>query len=70
MRVLLTGGYGCIGSWIARALLQHPLSNGTRQTLRAALAGGDEPLPDGERRRVDPRMVAGLLLGSPEFQRR
>ena len=49
-------------------ILAQPLSEGTRQTLRRAL-GEDEPLPDGERRKLDPRLIAGLLLGSPEFQK-
>jgi uncharacterized protein (DUF1800 family) len=53
---------------LASALLPHPLSEGTRRTIRAAL-GEDEPLPDGERRKPDPRLVVGLLLGSPEFQK-
>jgi len=53
---------------LAQAILAQPLSEATRNTLRLAL-GEDEPLPDGERRKVDPRLIAGLLLGSPEFQK-
>src|SRR5919197_1088719 len=54
---------------IARAILLAPPSAGTRATIRKALLPDDGGISDGERRRVDPRVVAGLLLGSPEFQK-
>jgi uncharacterized protein (DUF1800 family) len=54
---------------LARALLLREPSELTRATIARVASGGDEPFPDGERRRPDPRLVAGLLLGSPEFQK-
>ena len=53
---------------LARAVLHAPLSETTRATLLRAL-GEDDIMPDGERRPVDSAKVAGLLLGSPEFQK-
>lgn len=52
---------------VALELLQRPLSPVTRATIQQALSGDE--LPDGERRRADPRLIAGLVLGSPEFQK-
>jgi uncharacterized protein (DUF1800 family) len=54
---------------IGRAILLAPPSDETRATIRKALLPDDGGISDGERRRVDPRVVAGLLLGSPEFQK-
>jgi uncharacterized protein (DUF1800 family) len=55
---------------LARAVLHQPLSAATRATLLRAVAhGADDVMPDGERRPLDQAKVAGLLLGSPEFQK-
>lgn len=55
---------------LARRLLYEPLSPQTRTTLLAALEPGEaDRMPDGEVRPVDLRRAAGLLLGSPEFQK-
>jgi uncharacterized protein (DUF1800 family) len=55
---------------LAHAVLHQPLSDATRGTLlRAVGHGDDDRMPDGEVRPVDPARVAGLLLGSPEFQK-
>jgi len=54
---------------LAQAVLHRPLSPGTRATLLRAVAGEQDVMPDGERRPLDPAKVAGLLLGSPEFQK-
>ena len=55
---------------LARVVLHQPLSDGTRDTLLRAVGHGENDLmPDGEARPVDPARVAGLLLGSPEFQK-
>ncbi|EPX58406.1 hypothetical protein D187_004162 [Cystobacter fuscus DSM 2262] len=48
-------------------LLFEPLSAETRATLLSALA--PDSMPDGEMRPLDVRRAAGLLLGSPEFQK-
>ena len=52
---------------LSAQLLGRPVSEATRQTILRAAAG--EAMPDGETRPADPRLVAGLLLGSPEFQK-
>ncbi len=55
---------------LARTVLHEPLSDTTRATLLRALGHGEnDVMPDGETRPVDPAKVAGLLLGSPEFQK-
>jgi uncharacterized protein (DUF1800 family) len=55
---------------VATAVLHGPVSPGTRATLMAALeVGPDNAMADGERRRVDPARLVGLVLGSPEFQK-
>jgi len=55
---------------LARTVLHQPLSETTRATLLRAVGHGEnDVMPDGETRPVDPTKVAGLLLGSPEFQR-
>jgi len=54
---------------LAQAVLHRQLSPGTRATLLRAVAGEQDVMPDGERRPLDPAKVAGLLLGSPEFQK-
>ncbi|WP_395848261.1 DUF1800 domain-containing protein [Cystobacter fuscus] len=52
---------------LAPRLLFEPLSAETRATLLSALA--PDSMPDGELRPLDVRRAAGLLLGSPEFQK-
>jgi uncharacterized protein (DUF1800 family) len=55
---------------LARVILQGSLQASTRKTLSDALAETEaERLLDGERRPANPMVVAGLLLGSPEFQK-
>jgi uncharacterized protein (DUF1800 family) len=55
---------------LARAILHQSLSETTRATLLRALGHGEnDVMPDGETRPVDEAKVAGLLLGSPEFQK-
>ena len=55
---------------LARAVLHQPLSETTRATLLRALGHGEnDVMPDGESRPVDEAKVAGLFLGSPEFQK-
>jgi len=54
---------------LSRAVLHVPLSAATRATLLRAVAGEEDRMPDGETRSVDRAQVAGLLLGSPEFQK-
>jgi hypothetical protein len=50
-------------------ILHERVAPATRQTILHALDRDEEHLADGERRPVDVRMVAGLLLGSPQFQK-
>ncbi len=51
-------------------LLGSKPSDATRATLKAAVAGAeDQGADDGETRIVNVQQVAGLLLGSPEFQK-
>ncbi|MFY0576906.1 hypothetical protein ACN28S_23620 [Cystobacter fuscus] len=54
-------------------ILFEPLSAETRATVLGALAPGErDSMPDGEVRPLDTRDIrraAGLLLGSPEFQK-
>jgi uncharacterized protein (DUF1800 family) len=55
---------------LARTVLHQPLSETTRATLLRAVGHGEnDVMPDGETRPVDEAKVAGLLLGSPEFQK-
>ncbi len=56
---------------VAQALFGAPPSPATRSVVLKALAPADvDTAPaDGETRPVDARFVAGLLLGSPEFQK-
>ena len=55
---------------LARLVLHTPLSETTRATLlRAVGQGENDVMPDGESRPLDSAKVAGLLLGSPEFQK-
>ena len=55
---------------LARAVLHQSLSETTRATLLRAVGHGEnDVMPDGESRTVDQAKVAGLLLGSPEFQK-
>ncbi|HYH95727.1 DUF1800 domain-containing protein [Hyalangium sp.] len=61
---------GTLVDTLALRLLYEPLSPQTRATLLAALEPGEDGrMPDGEVRPVDLRRAAGLLLGSPEFQK-
>jgi hypothetical protein len=54
----------------AHELLHEPVAPVTRETIRATLGGrAEDALPDGERRPVELPVVAGLLLGSPQFQK-
>jgi uncharacterized protein (DUF1800 family) len=55
---------------LAQAVLHQSLSDTTRATLLRAVGHGEnDVMPDGEARPVDQAKVAGLLLGSPEFQK-
>jgi hypothetical protein len=55
---------------LSMQLLGAKLSPASRRTvLSAAGAREEDEMPDGERRTVDSRLVAGLLVGSPEFQK-
>jgi hypothetical protein len=55
----------------ANFILHRELSPQTRDTLYRAVSEqkGEEPA-DGERRPIDVPLVAGLMLGSPDFQKR
>ncbi len=56
---------------LAALILQHPLTPQTCRTVQAALGAVEGERPqDGERRPIDVPVLAGLLLGSPEFQKR
>ncbi len=56
--------------YLAHLVLHTPLSETTRATLlRAVGQGENDVMPDGESRPLDSAKVAGLLLGSPEFQK-
>jgi hypothetical protein len=51
-------------------LLGARLSAQSRRTVLEAVGAREEDvMEDGEERPVDPRVVAGLLIGSPEFQK-
>jgi len=50
---------------VSAAVLGRPLTDETRATVLRALSTREE---DGEVRALAPSQVAGLLLGSPEFQ--
>ncbi|MGV3624101.1 MAG: DUF1800 domain-containing protein [Archangium sp.] len=50
---------------VAARVLGHPPTSKTRETLMNALVAKEQ---DGEVRPLEPSKVAGLLLGSPEFQ--
>lgn len=55
---------------LGRALLGAPPSEETRTTILAALTKRAEAASaEGEKRPVDVPLIAGLLLGSPEFQK-
>ncbi len=55
---------------LGRLLLQRPLSEATRAALLKELQGEETRMPDGEIRPLDRAKLVGLILGSPEFQRR
>ncbi len=66
----VSGGEDAVIDALALQLLGSKPTAPTRATLKAALGASDEEaLEDGERRKVDVGKVAGLLLGSPEFQK-
>jgi hypothetical protein len=44
-------------------------ASATRRTVREALAEASGEGAHGQQRPADPLMVAGLLLGSPDFQK-
>jgi hypothetical protein len=54
----------------AQQLLPGGLDPATRSIVLAELAPETRAMPDGEVRPIDVRKLAGLILGSPEFQRR
>lgn len=55
---------------LAHSVLHQPLSETTRATLLRAVGHAEnDVMPDGESRPLDQAKVAGLLLGSPEFQK-
>jgi hypothetical protein len=63
------GGADAVIDAMALRVLGRLPSEATRATLKRALwPEGEEGAMDGERRPVDARKVAGLLLGAPEFQ--
>ncbi|HJV91579.1 MAG TPA: DUF1800 domain-containing protein [Holophagaceae bacterium] len=55
---------------LGRLLLHRPLSEATRSALLKELQGEEPRMPDGEIRPLNRAKLVGLLLGSPEFQRR
>ncbi len=54
---------------LSSVVLGRPLGPSTRDALRAALREAAGEAAHGQPRPPDPLMVAGLLLGSPEFQK-
>jgi len=54
---------------LAAVILGRAPASATRRTLREALAEASGEGAHGQKRPADPLMVAGLLLGSPEFQK-
>lgn len=60
---------GAVVDRLAANLLPIPLGAPTRDTILAGLSAGEAEKVDGERRPVPLEKVAGLLLGSPEFQK-
>jgi len=60
---------GAVVDRLAAAILPVPLTATTRGTILAGLSAGEEERVEGERRPVPLEKVAGLLLGSPEFQK-
>jgi uncharacterized protein (DUF1800 family) len=65
------GGAEAVVDSLSLRILGAPLSPESRRTVLAAVGGGreEDAMQDGENRPVDPRVVAGLLIGSPEFQK-
>jgi uncharacterized protein (DUF1800 family) len=55
---------------ISQRLLGRPLSEASREALLKEIQEDPHPAVDGERRPVDAARLMGLILGSPEFQRR
>jgi uncharacterized protein (DUF1800 family) len=66
-RLLAPGQAEVVLDRLSGQLLGRKLSDETRRIILRAAAG--EAMPDGETRPADPRALAGLLLGSPEFQK-
>jgi uncharacterized protein (DUF1800 family) len=68
--MLPQGGAEQVVDALSLRLLGARLGPDSRRTVLAAIgARAEDVMPDGERRPVDPRLVAGLLIGSPEFQK-
>jgi len=60
-----------IAESLAALILHHPLTASARKTIYRALGEQEEERhADGASRPIDAPMVAGLLLGSPDFQKR
>jgi uncharacterized protein (DUF1800 family) len=55
---------------VEQQLLGGPLTPETEKVVLEQLAPETRAMPDGEVRPLDVRKLAGLILGSPEFQRR
>jgi uncharacterized protein (DUF1800 family) len=55
---------------MALRVIGRPLSASSREALLREVEDGQGRMPDGEIRAVDRATLLGLLLGSPEFQRR
>ena len=53
---------------VALRVLGRAPTDATRETIERALESHDD-VEDAETRRIDPALIAGLLLGSPEFQK-
>jgi hypothetical protein len=67
---LPTGAAEPVVDALSVRLLGGPATASTKHTLLAAVGPReDEKVEDGEKRAADPRTVAGLLIGSPEFQK-
>ena len=60
---------GAVVDRLAAAILPVPLAAPTRETILGGLASDEAEMVGGERRPVPLEKVAGLLLGSPEFQK-
>jgi hypothetical protein len=54
---------------LSSVILGRAPASATRRTVREALAEASGEGAHGQQRPADPLMVAGLLLGSPDFQK-